>query len=370
MAVISSSPMDRPRHSRCCSSPVAQLKQGRVARIMWTVAFLAVGVGALSLDAAAASQPHRVETVALVADSAPHGVLLRPTQSQIKSRLFGYRVKRPEVISSHQLWLVGRLDFRITLSRSCRTGSAYVMAGSRRKCWALIKFKTKRSSTGMTTHWSTDGLAGGPNGGVFTGRSTTIRFKNYLQTGSIGKTTGEGDFTVDVDRLGGARVQAVEILPTSGIQVTGLAPYPLEFETVSGPGVVVVGQRFSVSCRIRTIDQSVVSDVTPSAECDGGVGCLRARPGVMLVTAGPRRIVFDFQAPSTPTTANVILRTDSSRNGATAVIRIRVVEAPSSPPRFLLPVAGVVCLVASVGATRAILGWVADRHGANHGRPN
>jgi hypothetical protein len=172
-------------------------------------------------------------------------------------------------------WYLVRLDFRLVLQRRSGNGVVYVEANTRGHAGGLVEFRVHRKRGAPELTWNAIGIVDGIQTGRTRSRSVTVRFRNYVQERGI--AAGLNTLSFDYQELGEARVERVELLPSSGIEFTDRSPALVRFGIPTLTKEVHVGDRVRIPFALRN-------------DGDRPVGAVRVRveyPGNDLRLIGP-----------------------------------------------------------------------------------
>lgn len=306
-----------------------------------------MAASALAALAAPAASRSADRPVAVLADLAAEPVVLAGGAAVTRAFAFplpaGAR-QGPDV------WYTIRLRYRITFAADSGAGFAWVMADTNGRTSAQVEYTVARDAGGLRVRETSVDIVNGQLEKRFRGRTSEVRFRNYLQRGGV--RGGRNELTLRLEQGGAARVDRVEVLPESGVYRTGSSPYPLGIAPRLVAGRLQPGSTFRLVVALDSRTGEVLRDVAVQPAWDRRAFEL-VSPRVRRYATLARRVdaVFEFKA-LTAGRHRIDVLADSNRNHPSATVAVTVSEAP--PGTALV----VVVWSAALLPAALLVGWV------------
>lgn len=236
-------------------------------------------------------------------------------------------------------WYLVRLNFTLVVSATSAPGVVYVEAKTQGHAGASVEFHVGRKGRRRALAWNAIGIVDGIQRGTTASRLVDVRFRNYVQ--ERGVTGGVNTLSFDYVELGGARVDRVEIRPSSGIEHTDRSPALVRFGIPARSKDIHVGDRFSIPFALRNDGGRSAGAVKVHIDYpNGDLRLLGTADRVYRTVDGGVRGRFDFDAVRLGRHAVGIFATSRS-NHPGVEIQIEVVPRPSGRPWWGLALLGV-----------------------------
>lgn len=217
-----------------------------------------------------------------------------------------------------------RLQVRMTLARTAQHGVAYVGASTNGYACAMIRFEPRRQNNGQVrTHVSTSGIIDGMRQRIASTESVAVEFANYLQLRGVKPGLNTVEFRTE--RYGGARIERLEILEDSGMEISRRGPGRIVMTTRTTPKTVIAGEAFRVSIGIANHGGRDVGQVALRALPEPGyVDLVRRKRGVrQVLRAGDQTTdEFSFRAKRGGT-FQIAFEAASASNQQAVVLNVR-----------------------------------------------
>jgi len=301
--------------ARCIGTLRAQFLRRRCIRSVFLVAAGAALFGAGGNEEARAQSGR---AVARVADLVGQPLVLKPGQT---ARSLKFRLP-PNTEQGPERWYMIHLDYVLRVSRSSGPGFVWVSASTNGRTAAQIEYTLRKRRERLQIRESQLDLVNGGRRRLLRGRVAIVEFKNYLQYEGV--RGGENTLRVAFKSVGMARVDQLEVLPTSGVFLTRRSPYPVKVHASMTTEQVAVGDRFSVELVLSNRTGERIRDVKVRPVYDQRIFKLHGRDVHRWSFLNrPRRVLFCFEALRAGT-ADLRFLVDSSRNRPSATIRLGV----------------------------------------------
>jgi hypothetical protein len=151
------------------------------------------------------------------------------------------------------------LDYVLRVSRSSGPGFVWVSASTNGRTAAQIEYTLRKRRERLQIRESQLDLVNGGRRRLLRGRVAIVEFKNYLQYEGV--RGGENTLRVAFKSVGMARVDQLEVLPTSSVFLTRRSPYPVKVHASMTTEQVAVGDRFSVELVLSNRTGERIRDV-------------------------------------------------------------------------------------------------------------
>lgn len=286
--------------------------------------------------------------VAVLADLATGSVVL-PGGAAV-TRPFVFRLPAG-ARQGPDVWYTIRLRYRITFAADSGAGFAWVMADTNGRTSAQVEYTVGRDAGGLRVRETSVDIVNGQLEKRFRGRTSEVRFRNYLQ--SHGIRGGRNQLTFRLEQGGAARVERVEVLPESGVYRTGSSPYPLRIAPRLAAGRIQPGSTFRLAVALDSRTGELLRDLAVQPAWDRRALEL-VSPRVRRYATLARRVeaVFEFRA-LTAGKHRVDVLADSNRNHPRATVSVTVSEPPTGKALV------VVVWSAALLPAALLVGWLA-----------
>lgn len=249
------------------------------------------------------------------------------------------------------VWYTIRLRYRITFAPDSGAGFAWVMADTNGRTSAQVEYTVGRDAAGLRVRETSVDIVNGQLEKRFRGRTSEVRFRNYLQRGGV--RGGRNELTVRLEQGGAARVERVEVFPESGVYRTGSSPYPLRIAPRLVAGRIQPGSTFRLVVALDSRTGELLRDVTVQPAWDRRVfELVSPRVRRYATLAGRVEAVFEFRA-LTAGKHPIDILADSNRNHPSARVAVTVSEAPRGTALV------VVVWSAALLPAALLVGWLA-----------
>lgn len=261
--------------------------------------------------------------MAVLADLAAGPVVL-PGGAAVK-RAYSFRLPAG-ASQGPDVWYTVQLSYRITFAADSGAGFAWVLADTNGRTSAQIEYTVGRGAGGLRVRETSVDIVNGQREKRFRGRTSEVRFRNYLQRGGV--RAGTNELTFRVEQEGAARVERVEVLPESGVYRTGSSPYPLRIVPGLAAGRIEPGSTFRLVAALDSRTGEVLRDVAVQPAWDRRTLELIS-PRVQRYAMLAKRVeaAFEFRALSAGKHRIDVLA-DSNRNRPSATMVVTVSEPP------------------------------------------
>jgi hypothetical protein len=163
---------------------------------------------------------------------------------------------------------------------------------------------------------------------VLRGRTSEVRFRNYLQIAGV--RGGENELRFRLERSGRTRVQRVEVFGDSGVFRTGFSPYPLRIAPRLAGGEIHPDQTFQVVAGLSNRTGEPLRDVEVRPAFDRrSFELLSPRVRRFAAVVEPVEASFAFR-PLRVGRHRIDLLASSSRNQPSAALAVTVTPQPAS----------------------------------------
>jgi hypothetical protein len=298
---------------------------------------------------AAASPVHAAERpVVRVGDAPARSAVLRDVRETAELE---YRYRLPAgAAQGPDAWYTIRLHYRVAFARESGPGLVWVTAETNGRTSAQVEYTLRRPSGALRVRETSVDIVRGQVERSFEGRTSEVRFRNYLQ--NAGVRAGDNVLRIRVEQAGGARVERLEVLEDSGVYRTDRSPYPLRIDVGASERAIRVGETFSLVVEVSNRTGEPLRDVAVRPTFDPRAFELRSPPVRRFArVAAPTRAVFELRALSVGG-HRVDVLADSSRNHPSVAVRVTV--APSAPSSAVVAAVWTGALLPVV----LLLGWL------------
>ena len=122
-------------------------------------------------------------------------------------------------------WYTVRLHYRVTFAADSGRGFAWVMADTNGRTSAQIEYTVRRVGAALRVRETSVDIVNGQLEKVLRGRTSEVRFRNYLQISGV--RGGENELRLRLEQSGRTHVERVDVFGDSGVFRTLQSPYPL-----------------------------------------------------------------------------------------------------------------------------------------------
>jgi hypothetical protein len=222
------------------------------------------------------------------------------------------------------------------------------MADTNGRTSAQIEYTVWRVGAPLRVRETSVDIVNGQLEKVFRGRTSEVRFRNYLQISGV--RGGENQLRLRVERSGQTRVERVEVFGDSGVFRTSRSPYPFRLVPRLSAGEIHPDQTFRVVARLSNRTGEPVRNVEVRPVFDRRAFELLS-PGVQRYAAitEPVEAAFAFR-PLRVGRHRIDILASSSRNQPSAALAVTVTPEPTSSTLKLAVWAVALLPIALIGA--------------------
>jgi citrate lyase gamma subunit len=225
-------------------------------------------------------------------------------------------------IQGPEEWYTVHHNYILVLARDSGPGVVWVTASTNERTAAQIEYTVRRSRETLLVRESRVDLVNGAVTRVLRSRLSAVHFRNYLQYEGVRGGTNTIRFAVEAS--GRARVERLEVQPTSGVFRTSRSPYPLKIHPSMAKRPIQVGDTFAIELTLSRRTSERIADVKVRPVYDRGTFTLHGRPiRYRAQLDRPHQMLFEFKAREAGT-HDLRFLVDSNRNRPSAVIRLLV----------------------------------------------
>jgi hypothetical protein len=202
------------------------------------------------------------------------------------------------------------------------------MADTNKRTAAQIEYTVRRSRRALRLRETSVDIVNGQLEKVSRGRTSQIRFRNYLQTAGV--RGGENELRLRLEQSDGTRVRRVEVFGDSGVFRSELTPYPLRIEPRLAAGDVHPDAPFRLVAGLSNRTGEPLSDVEVRPAFDPRLFELLSPPVRRYAKlVEPVEAVFTLR-PLRVGRHRIDVLASSSRNQPSAALAVTVTPEPGS----------------------------------------
>ena len=203
-----------------------------------------------------------------------------------------------------------------------------MMADTNGRTSAQVEYTVRRVGAALRVRETSVDIVNGQLEKVFRGRTSEVRFRNYLQIAGV--RGGENELRLRLEQSGRTRVERVEVFSDSGVFRTSSSPYPLRIVPRVSAGDIHPDKTFRVVAGLSNRTGEPLRDVSVEPVFDRRVfELLSPRVRRYAAITKPVEATFAFR-PLRIGRHRIDILASSSRNQPSAALAVTVTPEPTS----------------------------------------